>query len=351
MSHFSTGARYARSGASLKTVTDNLRDELVEAMRRFDVPATPIVVDTPWDIGPVAAYLFPSDPVTLIDSAVDTPDGRAALTAALAEHGLDPADVTQVIVTHTHTDHFGGAIWLQQESGCTVFAHSADIDMATDVNWQDTERQLFPPLGFTPDEVERFFGGHTNEWRFPDFTPMEDNRLFATGESRLRIEHHAGHTPGHVWVIEEQTGAMFVGDYLIANHPTNAGMERDAGHATGRAQLLEAYNAGLRELARRDAPVVFAGHGPPMTDHRDVIARRLSKTDRRTRHVLEALRTHGPITPVALGRRMYRDRMDTNWEVVSDLVGRLDLLVSEGHARTRMGEDGAWYFTANEEEN
>lgn len=88
-----------------------------------------------------------------------------------------------------------------------------------------------------------------------------------------------------------------------------------------------------------------------MTDHRDVIARRLAKTERRTRHVLDALRTHGPINALALGRRLYRDRMDSNWEVVSDLAGRLDLLVSEGHATSRIGEDGVWYFNANEEEH
>lgn len=330
---------------------DHLRTELSEALRRFGVPATPIVVQTPWDIGPVAAYLFAAEPVTLIDSAIDSPDGKVAITEALGAHGLGPADVKQVVVTHTHTDHFGGAIWLQRESGCEVFAHQADIDMATDVNWQDTERQLFPPLGFTPEEVERFFGGETYEWRYPDFTPMDDGRVFVVGDSRLRIEHHAGHTPGHVWVVEERSGAIFVGDYLIADHPTNAGLERDLRHPSGRAQLLQAYNAGLRELALRDVSVLFAGHGPPITDHRDVIARRLAKTDRRTRHVLDALRAHGHITPLALGRRMYRDRMDSNWEVVSDLVGRLDLLVSEGHATVRMGEDGVWYFTANEEGN
>jgi glyoxylase-like metal-dependent hydrolase (beta-lactamase superfamily II) len=109
---------------------------------------------------------------------------------------------------------------------------------------------------------------------------------------------------------------------------------------------LEAYNEGLRELARRDAPVLFPAHGPPITDHKAVITRRLAKTDRRTRHVLSTLVEAGPITALALGRRMYRDRMDSNWEVVADLVGRLDLLVAEGRATTRMGEDGAWYFTA-----
>ena len=331
-------------------MTTELRNELAAALRRFDVPATPIVVDTPWDVGAVSAYLFPAEPVTLVDSAIDTPEGKDVITDALAEHGLEPKDVKQVLVTHAHTDHFGGAIWLQEQSGCTVYAHPADI--TTDgFDWRDTERALFPPLGFTKDEVERFFGGWSGEFRAPEFTPLADGDVFVVGDSRLRIEHHPGHSLGHVWVVEERTNAIFVGDYVIADHPTNAGLERDPDHPSGRAQLLEAYNQGLRELAERDAPLVLAGHGPPMTDHRDVITRRLAKSDRRTRGVLDGLRSHGPVTAVALGRLLYRDRMDSNWEVVSDLVGRLDLLVAEGRATSRMGEDGAWYFTANEEEN
>ncbi len=323
----------------------DLRSELAAALERFGVPATPVVVQTPWEIGAVTAYLFPAEPVTLIDSGIDTPDGRAALTEALAANDLEPADVKQVLVTHAHTDHFGGAIWLQHESGCAVFVHEADLAMATDPNWQETERQIFPALGFTSAEVDRFFGGESYEWRFPDFTPLDDGAVFTVGDAILRIEHHAGHTPGHVWIVDETSGAIFVGDYVLAHHPTNAGLERDHEHPTGRAQLLGAYNAGLRELMDRPAPVLLPGHGPPITDHREVIARRLHKTDRRTRSVLAALREHGPTTAVVLGRRLYRDRMDTNWEVVADLTGRLDLLVAEGRATARMGEDGAWYFT------
>lgn len=325
----------------------DLREQLADAIRHCNVFATPIVVDTAWDVGAVAAYLFPARPVTLIDATVDTPDARRTITQALAEHSLAPSDVERIIVTHAHSDHYGGAVWLQQESECTVYAHAADVELVSNtIDWRETERELFPPLGFTKAEVERFFGDWSGVFARPEFTPCNDGDVFEVGDARLRIEHHAGHSLGHVWVVEETTGVTFVGDYVIADHPTNAGLERDPAHPTGRAQLLEAYYAGLRELARRDAPLVLAGHGPPMTDHRDVIARRLAKSERRTRSVLEGLREHGPITPVALGRLLYRDRMDTNWEVVSDLVGRLDLLVAEGRATSRMGEDGVWYFNA-----
>jgi glyoxylase-like metal-dependent hydrolase (beta-lactamase superfamily II) len=301
---------------------------------------------TPWDVGPVAAFLFPDDPVTLIDSGVDTKEGKAALTEALADHDLAPSDVKRVLVTHAHTDHFAGAIWLQKESACEVFVHPDDLAMATDPNWQQTERNMFPALGFTPEEIDRFFSGENYEWRYPDFTPFPEGQSFSVGGVELRIEHHPGHTPGHVWIVEGCSGAIFVGDYILANHPTNAGLERDATHPSGRAQLLELYNKGLDDLMKREAPVLFPAHGPPITDHRGLLARRLRKTDRRTQSVLDALREAGPVTAVALGRLMYRERMDSNWEVVADLTGRLDLLVAEARASSRMGEDGAWYFQA-----
>jgi glyoxylase-like metal-dependent hydrolase (beta-lactamase superfamily II) len=209
-------------------------------------------------------------------------------------------------------------------------------------------RQIFPAVGFTSDEVEGFFTGESREWRFPEFTAFTDDDVFESGECRLRIEHHPGHTPGHVWVVEEGSGAIFVGDYLLAHHPTNPGLVRSAEHASGRAPLLQQYNAGLSELGERDAPALFPGHGRAIVDYRDLVARRLRKSKRRTESVLQALRSlDAPTTPVALGRGVYRELIDRNWEVVADLVGRLDLLVAEGRADARLGEDGAWYFEAN----
>jgi glyoxylase-like metal-dependent hydrolase (beta-lactamase superfamily II) len=329
-------------------VNPDLSQALADALARAGVPAVPVVVPTPWEVGEVTAYLFPADPVTFIDSGIDMPEGVQALTQALGSHGLRPSDVAQVLVTHAHTDHFGGAIWLQKQSECTVYVHGADMEMATDPNWQETERGTFSTLGFTPDEVEAFFSGHSYEWRYPDFTAFPDERAFTVGETRLTIEHHPGHTPGHAWIVDDASGAIFVGDYVIANHPTNAGLERDESQTSKRAPLLQQYNAGLRELMDREAPALFPAHGPPIEGHRELIRRRLQKTDRRTRSVLEGLRDRGvPTTAVALGRALYRDRMDRNWEVVADLIGRLDLLVAEGRATAHMGEDGAWYFQAS----
>jgi glyoxylase-like metal-dependent hydrolase (beta-lactamase superfamily II) len=212
---------------------------------------------------------------------------------------------------------------------------------------REAARDLFLPLGFD-DELLRRFMDDDFEWHTPDFAPMEDGAVFDGGGAILRIEHHPGHTPGHVWVVDDASGAIFVGDYLIADHPTNAGLEIDTSQPNGRAPLLKQYNEGLRELANRDAPVLFPAHGPPITDHSALIERRLAKTGRRTRNVLRALEDSPGVTALELGRRMYRSRAETSWEVISDLVGRLDLLVAQGHASAVMGEDGAWHFRTDQ---
>lgn len=324
-----------------------LTEALTHELERLDIDARPIVVETAWDVGPVAAYLFPSDPVTLIDAGVNTPDAHRVFRDALEAEGLAPNDVRHVVVTHAHLDHFGGAVWLQGESNCRVSMHPADIAIADPSTWSENNREVFLPLGFLEEELGAFFSdGGSYDMRAPVFSAMQDGTVFTTGDSRLRVELHPGHSPGHVWIVHEASGAIFVGDYLIADHPTNAGMEVDRTHPLGRAPLLEQYNAGLRELRDRPAPALFPAHGPPITDHAALIERRLAKSDRRTRHVLEGVEKHPNATALEIGRALYGSRPERSWEVVSDLVGRLDLLVAQGRVTARMGEDGAWHFTA-----
>jgi glyoxylase-like metal-dependent hydrolase (beta-lactamase superfamily II) len=302
---------------------------------------------TPWEIGPVAAFLFPTDPVTLIDGGVNTAEGWDAIVSVFAAEGLEPADTRRIIVTHAHTDHFGGAALIQEASDCEVFLHPADIEISVPEAWPKTNRELFLPLGFSEEMIGAFWGGDDDEpsfeWKVPAFSPMPDGAVFETGSARLRVEHHAGHSPGHVWVVDDTSGSIFVGDYILGDHPTNAGLEVDRSHPTGRAPLLSSYNAGLMQLMARAAPVLFPAHGPPITNHADLIGRRLEKTDRRTRHVRDAL-TDRPVTALDVGRALYGARCETSWEIMADLVGRLDLLAAEGQATSRLGEDGVWYF-------
>jgi glyoxylase-like metal-dependent hydrolase (beta-lactamase superfamily II) len=70
----------------------------------------------------IAAYLLPHDDgATLVETG---PGSTAAmLQARLAEHGLTPNDISEVLLTHIHLDHAGAAGWLAGEHGATVYVH------------------------------------------------------------------------------------------------------------------------------------------------------------------------------------------------------------------------------------
>src|SRR3990172_5186432 len=59
----------------------------------------------------------------LVDPGLPGPATWRAIQDRLRRAGLSPRHVHTVIVTHSHPDHFGGAVRLARESGAEIVAH------------------------------------------------------------------------------------------------------------------------------------------------------------------------------------------------------------------------------------
>jgi len=289
----------------------------------------------------VTAYLFTEKPVTLIDTGSNNPETESALSAAFDEADLSLSDLHRVILTHAHIDHYGCAFWLQEKSGCEVLIHKDDaMYLDPEWDWRTTVRDLFVANGVPRDVLDQYGQRRWDRPPSPKIKELSGGETIPAGDASLRIEHHAGHSPGHIWAIDEEGSAIYAGDYLLANSPTNAGMDPAPEEVLGSRPMLEWYEEGLKAMSKTEAEIVFPAHGPVIRDHPRLIEKRLTKSAERTERVHDVLLEKGESTPAQLTLEIHGEKMMKEpFAFLSDVVGRLQMLFEAGKITARLEED------------
>ncbi len=167
---------------------------------------------------------------------------RKTLLARLAERGLGPGDITDVVLTHCHYDH--AVNWVTFPNA-RVFIGGAELDWAVTVPFGQT---------IVPELYVR------------ELVASERLVRVAPGEEVLpRLAAHAtpGHTPGHLVYVLEGAGhdVIFTGDAA----KNRAELLECRADATMDAGASAASIAAIMELwRRRPGSVLIPGHDVPM---------------------------------------------------------------------------------------
>jgi len=175
------------------------------------------------------------------------------LAQRLDAAGIDPASVTDVVLTHMHMDHVGGLLGdgLRDRLRPDVPIHVAAAEVAF---WAspDFSRTVMPAP--VPDVLRSVAGRFLGEYR-GQLQLFEEEYEVAPG---VVVRRTGGHTPGHS-VIRLASGGerlTFAGDAVFPvgfNHPDwHNGFEHDPEEAARvRVRLLQ-------ELAATGEPLVAA---------------------------------------------------------------------------------------------
>jgi N-acyl homoserine lactone hydrolase len=175
---------------------------------------------------------------------------RKGLTEQLAKRGLEPEDVTDVILSHSHYDH--SLNWI-------LFRHARIIIGARELAWSLNE-----PWGEGP--VPELYMRELESW--PTLLPVADGQEFMPG---FKAHAAPGHTPGHlVYVLEgEKSDAVFTGD-AAKNRAELLSRKADATYdAALSTQTIEKI---WQLWKKRRGSVLIPGHDLPMTQEAGRIA-------------------------------------------------------------------------------
>ena len=177
-------------------------------------------------------------------TVVDPGGDVERLLEAVAELGLA---VEQILLTHGHIDHAGGAAELKEQLEAR-FGHAVPI-VGPD------ERDLFLLQGL--EEQGRRFGVAGARNLVPDCWLKEGEAVEIAGHS-FAIHHCPGHTPGHLVFLAPEQKLAILGDVLF-----QGSVGRTDFPYGDHAALLEAIRTKLLPLP--DDVSFLCGHGPGST--------------------------------------------------------------------------------------
>ncbi|SHT02586.1 hydroxyacylglutathione hydrolase [Mycobacteroides abscessus subsp. abscessus] len=152
------------------------------------------------------SYLLVADQLTIIETSASP--SVPFILAGLQELGFTPIQVKNIIVTHIHLDHAGGAgLLLQSCPNATVYVHPAG------------KRHLIDPTRLIAG-AKAVYGDRFDDL-FDPIVPIPEDRIRSMEhEEKLQIGpyhvltfyHSPGHANHHVSIFDESTKALFTGD-------------------------------------------------------------------------------------------------------------------------------------------
>jgi glyoxylase-like metal-dependent hydrolase (beta-lactamase superfamily II) len=150
--------------------------------------------------------LIKDDQTLLVDPGV----GAQRLALVFERLNLQLDDLDQLLLTHYHYDHRGGAATIHSRSGCDVLAHASDAPAIQDY---DVFKQ-YTGITESPFEAEwdRWARSFLDLQVCPVTRILQEGDRLRLGATEWQVLHTPGHTPGHVSLYEPNLRFLFAAD-------------------------------------------------------------------------------------------------------------------------------------------
>jgi len=148
--------------------------------------------------------------------------------------------LTQILITHAHIDHIGGALKLKHLTGAPIYLNENDLPLLQMMHEQAAWLGVDTPETAPPDQV------------------LTDSQTVGLADYPATVIHTPGHTQGSICLHFAPLKMVLAGDTLFAG---SIGRTDLPGGNTD--QIIDSIHSRL--LALPDETRVIPGHGPATT--------------------------------------------------------------------------------------
>jgi glyoxylase-like metal-dependent hydrolase (beta-lactamase superfamily II) len=284
----------------------------------------------------------------VVDPGWQTEDGWQELLRGLRAAGVEPDQVTGIVVTHVHLDHHGLSGRLSEASGAWIAMHTAEVQnlpsrMRETKDWADGARAWLRRCGLSGDvlaELSEQPKDSLGLFRMaePDVLLNDGDHLSLPGR-RVRVVWTPGHTPGHICLHDADYGLLLTGDHLLPRISPNIGL------SPGLDSPLTSYLESLGSMHDYEGAEALPAHEyrfRGISERSDAIIRH---HDARAREVLEVVAEAGRPTLWEVTQRLTWSR---GWDQITGFMRRaalgetaahVEYLVREGRLIMRADSD------------
>jgi glyoxylase-like metal-dependent hydrolase (beta-lactamase superfamily II) len=211
----------------------------------------------------------------LVDTGWNTPESFDSLKEQLAELGIEGREISQIVITHAHPDHYGLSGRLKELFGATLYFHHLEKDFIETryVNMEELIQELGQWLqrnGVPPEQLAELQKASLPMLKFvtptmPD-TTLYGGETITCGDFSFEVMPTPGHAPGHICLYEPGKKILFSGDHILPTITPHVGLHPQSG-----ANPLGDYLDSLERLKKLEVELVLPGHEQPFTEFRERI--------------------------------------------------------------------------------
>ena len=205
-------------------------------------------------------FVYRSDAPVLIDTAYIADFDETE--KSIARLGVNLADVSLIISTHTHCDHIGGNHAIQQKSGCDIALHKIGkyfID--------------------TRDDWATWWRYYNQEAEFFDCArALEDGDMITLGPHDFEVIYTPGHAADGIVLYNRRDKILISSDTLWQTDMAVMTLRVEGSLAL--FHMLES----LQKIEKLEVQMVYPGHGPPFRDMHKAITRSKKRIENFLQH-------------------------------------------------------------------
>lgn len=310
----------------------------------------------PFALKNVNCYLVrDGDKWCIFDTGLHTPAAQAVWRKAFRRLQIGPGEVSRIVLTHCHPDHYGMAGWLQQHFSTNQPEHIPPV-LVAEREYQNAQNifqhgldlapilhSFFSQCGLPRQTSESILGNLADIRSATQPHPkivqfLAPGQTLPVGSFTFQVIHTPGHSDGHLVFYDASARLILCGDQVLMGITPNISQWPLTDH-----NPLGGYLHSLEQLARLDIDAALPGHKKLIDNWRGRIAELQAHHEERLAHMKSAI--DGGATAFEVCTRVFDVDALTSHEIrfaVTETLAHLEYLVDAAELQRR--DNSVWTY-------